>query len=62
MLRIVPDERNVPVSATAEPQTARVRRQLDEVEATAESIRQEVGALKTAVGREDRVRPSRAVR
>jgi len=55
-------ERARDAASTVEPQTARVRRQLDEVEATAESIRQEVGALKTAVARDDRVRPSRSVR
>jgi hypothetical protein len=55
-------ERARDAATTAEPQTARMRRQLDEVEATAESIRQEVGALKSAVARDDRVRPSRSVR
>ena len=55
-------ERARDAATTAEPQTARVRRQLDEVEATAEGIRREVGALKNAVARDDRVRPSRAVR
>ena len=55
-------ERARDAASTAEPQTARVRRQLDEVEATAESIREEVGALKSALGRDDRVRASRSVR
>jgi len=55
-------ERARDAASTAEPQTARVRRQLDEVEATAESIREEVGALKDALGRDDRVRASRSVR
>jgi hypothetical protein len=55
-------ERARDAATTAEPDTARVRRQLDEVEATAENIREEVGALKTALGRDDRVRPSRSVR
>ena len=55
-------ERARHTATTAEPDTARVRRQLDEVEATAESIREEVGALKSALGRDDRVRASRSVR
>ena len=55
-------ERARDAASTVEPQTARVRRQLDEVEATAESIREEVGALKDALGRDDRVRASRSVR
>jgi len=55
-------ERARDTATTAEPDTARVRRQLDEVEATAESIREEVGALKDALGRDDRVRASRSVR
>ena len=55
-------ERARDIAASAEPEPARVRRQLDEVEATAESIRQEVGALKIAVGGDDRVRPSRPPR
>ena len=55
-------ERARDAASTAEPQTARVRRQLDEVEATAESIREEVGALKNALARDDRVRASRSVR
>ena len=55
-------ERARHTATTAEPDTARVRRQLDEVEATAESIREEVGALKNALARDDRVRASRSVR
>jgi len=55
-------ERARDTATTAEPDTARVRRQLDEVEATAESIREEVGALKNALARDDRVRASRSVR
>ena len=55
-------ERARDTATTAEPDTARVQRQLDEVEATAESIREEVGALKSALGRDDRVRASRPAR
>ena len=55
-------ERARDTATAAEPDTARVRRQLDEVEATAESIREEVGALRIAVAPDDRVRPSRPAR
>jgi hypothetical protein len=55
-------ERARDTATRAEPDTARVQRQLDEVEATAESIREEVGALKSALGRDDRIRASRPVR
>jgi hypothetical protein len=55
-------ERARHAATAAEPEPARVRRQLDEVEATAESIREEVGALRSAVAGDDRVRPSRPVR
>jgi hypothetical protein len=46
-------------ATTAEPDTTRVRRKLDEVEATTASLRDEVRDMRGVVATEDRVRPSR---